>query len=240
VVTVEVYPASTWADRVATLLADRFRARPATRTSLPTGSTPLPVYERLPAALGAAGATLARATIVGLDEFLGLPPGHPARCDVVLRTAALDGLDPAPGRFLPFDVDGPDPAGACAAFDEAIRAMGGLDVVVLGLGANGHVGMNEPGSPADAPTRVVELAPSTIAAARGYGADPPPTRGVTLGMATIRAAPEIWLLVSGANKCGILARTLEGPASEAVPASLLRAHSGLTVFADEPAAGHAP
>jgi glucosamine-6-phosphate deaminase len=234
---VEVFPAARWADRVAALLAERFRSRPGTRVSLPTGSTPIPVYERVPAALAMVGATTARATIVALDEFLGLPPGHPARCDAVLRRALLDRLDPAPGRSVPFEVDGPDPAAACAGIDATIRDLGGLDLVVLGLGANGHIGMNEPGSSADSQTRIVDLAPSTIEAARRYGADPPPTRGVTLGMAPILGAPEIWLLVSGEHKRDILRATFDGAMSEMVPASLLRDHPGLRVLVDEPAAG---
>lgn len=90
--------------------------------------------------------------------------------------------------------------------------MGGLDLVVLGLGMNGHVGMNEPGTPADAMTLVIDLAPSTIEAAR-----------------------EIWLLVSGERKAGILAATLDGPMTPDVPASLLRGHPGLRVIADDAA-----
>jgi len=88
--------------------------------------------------------------------------------------------------------------------DAAIEAAGGLDLAILGLGANGHVGMNEPGTPAGAPTRPVDLAPSTIEAARGYGADPPPTRGVTLGLGPLLAAREVWLLARGESKAAIL------------------------------------
>jgi 6-phosphogluconolactonase/Glucosamine-6-phosphate isomerase/deaminase len=177
---------------------------------------------------------MGRARIVLLDEYLGLPARHPIRCDSQLRRQLMDRLDVPPARFLAFDVDGGDPAAACVA-DAEIDAMGGLDLVVLGLGMNGHVGMNEPGTPADAMTRVIDLAPSTIEAARAYGADPPPTRGVTLGMAEILAAREIWLLVSGERKAGILAATLDGPMTPDVPASLLRGHPGLRVIADDAA-----
>ena len=115
--------------------------------------------------------------------------------------------------------------------------VGRRRVVVLGVGTNGHVGMNEPGTLPDAPTRLIDLAPSTMAAARAYGADPPPTRGVTLGLAGILAAREIWLLVSGDRKAGILRAALEGPVTTDVPASLLRGHPGLRVIADDAAAG---
>lgn len=236
----EIHPADTWADHVADAVAERLAANPDLVVALPTGSTPLPVYERLPAALAAAGASFGAATVVVLDEFIGLPVDHPVRCDAVLRRTLLDRLERPPARFVIFDVDEPDPDAACAAVDDAVAAAGGLDLVILGLGANGHVGMNEPGSAPDAPSRAVDLAPSTIEAARRYGADPAPSRGVTLGMAPILAAREIWLLISGTHKAGILQRTLSDPITSAVPAALLRGHPGLRLIADDRAASGWP
>jgi glucosamine-6-phosphate deaminase len=234
-----VLPEAGWADRVAGLLVDRLAAKPDLVVCLPTGSTPLPVYDRLPAALRANDADAGRATIVLLDEYLGLPPDHAARCDAVLRHRLVDRLDPGP-RVIAFQVVDLDPVAACRAYDRAIAEAGGLDLVVLGLGRNGHVGMNEPGSGDDAPTRVVDLAESTRAAAIAYGADPPPTEGVTLGMAGIRAAREIWLLATGPDKAGILAATFDGPVTTRVPASLLRGHPRLRVIVDAAAAGARP
>ena len=234
----EIVRAVAWADHVAGLLAERLAARPDLVACLPTGSTPLPVYERLPGALAARGVAAAGATIVVLDEYLGLAADHPARCEVVLRRTVVERLAPPPS-FIGFDIDGPHPD-ACRSFDGRVAVAGGLDLVVLGLGRNGHVGMNEPGTPADAPTRVVELAPSTREAARGYGVDPPPTHGLTMGMAGILAAPEIWLLATGASKAGILAATLDVPVTADVPASLLRGHRGLRIIADEDAAEGRP
>ncbi len=234
--TPEVIPSAEWADAVAGRLADAIAANPSLVLCLPTGSTPLPVYDRLPGVLRARGGSAAGVTIVGLDEFLGLPPGHRARCDTILRHRLLDRLDPPVGRFIAVEVDRADPRSACAAFEAEVSGAGGIDLVVLGLGRNGHVGMNEPGSRIDSPTRVVELTPSTREAAIGYGADPPPTHGVTLGMAPILAAREIWVLATGPEKGTILQRVLEGPTSPDVPATLLLGHEGLTVIADEAAA----
>lgn len=233
---VEVVPAASFGAAVAARLAERLVALPSLVVCLPTGSTPLPVYEALQGELARRAVTVAGATVVLLDEYLGLPRGHAARCDAVLRREVVDRLDPPP-RFVTFDVDGNDPKGACTAFDAAIAAAGGLDLVVLGLGANGHVGMNEPGSAPDAPTRVVELAASTREAALGHGADPAPTHGVTLGLAGIMAAREIWLLATGTHKRAILAAALDGPVTPDVPATLLREHPCLRVIADEAAAG---
>ncbi len=116
-------------------------------------------------------------------------------------------------------------------------AAAGLDLVLLGLGMNGHVGLNEPGSEADSPTRVVEIADSSRSAAtERYGAATAPTRGITLGMDRLLTADEVWLLVRGERKAAILARTLEGPEGPDVPATFLRRHPRFTVFADRSAA----
>ena len=233
---VDILPASAWADHVAGLLADRLAARPDLVVCLPTGSTPLPVYEALPGILRARSLSAAAATVVLLDEYVGLAAGHTARCDSMLRRGLLDRLDPGVARFISFEVDDLSPQAACTKVDAAVTAAGGLDLVVLGLGRNGHIGMNEPGSAVDAPTRVIELATSTREAALGYGADPPPTHGVTLGMAGILAAREVWLLATGADKAAILARTLDGPVTPDVPATMLRGHPGLRVIVDDEAA----
>lgn len=230
----DVVPAAAFGEHVAGLLADRLAARPSLVVCLPTGGTPLPVYAALPGVLARRGIDAGAATIVLLDEYLGLPTGHVARCDRVLRQHVVSRLHPAPA-FIAFDVDDMPAVEACARMDDAIAAAGGLDLVVLGLGGNGHVGMNEPGSPADAPTRVVGLAPSTREASRAYGATEPPSQGVTLGMSAIRAAREIWLLATGRRKASILAAAMHGPVATAVPATLLRGHPGLRVIADDAA-----
>lgn len=225
-----VVPTADWADHAAGLLSDRLAAKPDLVVCLPTGSTPVPLYARLSELDPAVGS----ATVVLLDEYLGLPAGHPARCDSMLGGALVDRLS-RPPRFVTFAVDSADPEAACRRYDADIAVLGGLDLVVLGLGANGHVGMNEPGSLPDSPTRVVELAASTREAAAGYGADPVPTHGVTLGMAGILAAREIWLLATGIGKAAILRETLDGPVTGDVPATFLRGHPGLRVIVDEAA-----
>ena len=233
---VDGLPAAAWADHVAGLLADRLAARPNLVVCLPTGSTPGPVYEALPGILQTRSVSAAAATVVLLDEYVGLPAGHRARCDSMLRRGLLDRLDPGVARFITFEVDDLSPQAACAKVDAAVSSAGGLDLVVLGLGRNGHIGMNEPGSAPAATTRVVELAPSTRAAAIGYGAEVAPTQGVTLGMLGILGSREIWLLATGAAKAEILSQTLDGPVTPDVPASLLRGHPGLRIIVDDEAA----
>jgi glucosamine-6-phosphate deaminase len=230
-----VLPAAAWASVVAGAFLERLRARPGLRVCLPTGDTPGPLYAELAArdARSPDGA-YAQATVVLLDEWLGLPPGDSARCDVRLRRELLDRLAPPP-RFVGIDVDASDDSLAALAHDRAAR---GLDLALLGLGMNGHVGFNEPGSRPDDATRVVRLARSTREAAMArYGAVQAPTGGITVGLARLLEAEDAWLLVTGAHKASILRRALRSPEGPDCPASYLRRHPRLTVFADEAAAG---
>jgi glucosamine-6-phosphate deaminase len=230
---VRVLAAGAWAAAVADAFVERLRAEPRLRVCLPTGDTPSPLYDELVARDVRGEVSFAQATVVLLDEWADLPPGDPARCDVRLRRELLDRLAPPP-RFVPIDVDGSDDDAAARAHDEVAR---GLDLAVLGLGMNGHVGFNEPGCRPDDPTRLVRLARSSReAAVARYGAATMPTGGITIGMARLLEAREVWLLVTGERKASVLRRALRDPEGPDCPASYLRRHPRLTVFADEAAA----
>jgi glucosamine-6-phosphate deaminase len=230
---VRVLPAAAWAPVVADAFLERLRAEPRLRACLPTGDTPTPLYDELVARDLAGDGLWALATVVLLDEWADLPPGDRARCDVRLRRELLDRLAPPP-RFVPIDVDGSDDEAAARAHDAVAR---GLDLAVLGLGMNGHVGFNEPGSRPDDPTRLVRLArASREAAATRYGASRIPTGGITIGISRLLEAREAWLLVTGERKAAVLRRALRDPEGPDCPASYLRRHPRLTVFADEAAA----
>ena len=197
---------------------------------LATGSTPLPVYERVASAPGA----FAASSVLLLDEFGGLPPDEPERCDAVLRRVLVDLVEVADYRSIDVDVDDLD--AECAAVDRWLD-RGGLDLAVLGLGVNGHLGMNEPGSSPDGRTARVELAESTIEGAQRYFARRHrPTWGVTVGLRDLLRADEVWVLAAGPTKADIVARSLQGPAGIDVPASLLQQHPNCTWWLDPPAA----
>lgn len=226
-----IHPDGAWADAVAADLIGRLRAEPSMRICLPTGDTPSPLYAALVRA--SPPGLWSRATIVSLDDYLGLAPGDPASAGPRLRRELVDHVRPA--RFVELDSSGTDPEAAVRAIDAA--AAEGMDLALLGLGINGHVGMNEPGSTADSPTRVVELeARSREVATSRYGAAVAPERGITLGLSRLLEAAEIWLLVTGERKASILRAALEGPESPDVPASYLRRHANCRVIADEAAA----
>jgi glucosamine-6-phosphate deaminase len=225
---VEVHPAADWADAVAAELTDRLRAQPRLRLCLPTGETPVPLYAAL--SRSADPDLWSQATVVVLDDYVGLAPDDPASAGPRLRREVIDRVRPA--TFIEVDHSG-DLEAAVRRLDEAAQ---GLDIAIVGLGLNGHIGFNEPGSTDDLPTRVVDLHPRSREAARGYGTTGSPERGITIGLARLREAGELWLLVTGERKAQILRAALEGPQTPEVPASYLRRHPSLRVMADEAAA----
>lgn len=229
-----VTPGDGWGASVGALLADRLESQPGTRLCLPTGNTPNPAY----AAFAASGGSLTETEVLLLDEFV-LPDGHPARCDVMLARALLDLLPEPPRTLHRLNVAAENLHAECQRY-EALIAERPLDLTLLGLGANGHLGLNEPGTAVDSPTRVVSLHPDTIRHAADYGAGIAPDRGVTMGMKAILGSKEIWLLVTGGHKAEILNRALSGPIGAEVPASYLQDHPNVVVLADEAAAALLP
>jgi len=177
---------------------------------------------------------LSRSTIFVLDEF-GLPPGTAARCDEMIRRDLLERLAAPPRIVHAIDVDAADLEGECRRYEDLVRD-GGLTLAILGLGGNGHLGLNEPGSGHETITRVVQLTPDTGGHATSYGSDTPATWGVTLGIDTLLAAEELWLLVTGTHKAEILARAMTDDIGPDLPATFLRTRQNVTVFADEDAA----
>ncbi|WP_424952526.1 glucosamine-6-phosphate deaminase [Deinococcus sp.] len=217
----------------ADLIAAQVRAKPELTMLVATGSTPMPTYAELGNRVQAGTLDLSRVTVVGLDEYLGLEPDDPRSLwDWTLRSV----IGPLRiRRSVRFGASG-DPGRACAEYDAQIAALGGIDLAILGLGPNGHLGFNEPPSAADAPTRVADLTPESLVSNRAYWGQDVPRRALTAGMTVILAARCALLLVSGEHKRGILHRVLEGPPTPEVPASLLGG-PGVSVLADRAALG---
>ena len=223
------------ADVVSRVIQDEPRAT----ISFPTGSTPLGMFDILAARAARNETDFSGITVFCLDEYVGVTVDEPNSLTRWLKAEFLDRIGIAADQVRALPVTADDLSAAAARFDDAIAARGGLDLAVLGLGPNGHIGYNEPGSNADSRTLVVSLTPESLSQASAYweGAIPIPDQAMTMGVGTLLEARQIVLLVIGEAKAGMLRRTLEETMSADVPASWLRiAGSRLTVIADEAAA----
>ncbi len=235
-VVVADYPALCRA--VAGRIGSLARLNPVAVLGLPTGETPMGAYRELARRVRNDDLDLSGVTVFALDEYLDVGRGDP-RC----LADWLDREFVRPCRIDPTRVHAPDgqatkPAAMCAEYEAAITSASGIDLQLLGLGPNGHVGFNEPLSSVDSRTRVVRLAPESVASnARYWGSlDNVPHYGITLGLGTLMEAREILLLVSGINKSRILREVVDGPVTPSIPASLLRRHPRFTLIADRHAA----
>ena len=232
-----VADAAELAQRAADEIALEIAAKPDLSLLAATGNTPMGAYAELAARQAHGTLETTGLRVAQLDEYLGVSDDDPRSLYRWLETSLTGPLGVTADRVIRFRGNAEDPIADCAAFDAAVAAWGGIDLAVLGLGPNGHLGFNEPPSPADAPTRVVELTPASLESNAGYwGGLPVPRRAVTAGMDVILASKRVLLLVSGARKHQILRRTLEALVTPDLPASLLRG-APLTVIADAAAWG---
>lgn len=233
---VEVFADDEWAGAVARRWIDRLGTKPDLVMCLPTGNTPRPVYAAMAAAVEVGEVSFAGATIFILDEFGGLDVGDPGRCDTMLQRDLLDKIDLPPTGLMKLDPDAMDVDADAAAYRRLVNEAG-LDLTIVGIGGNGHVGLNEPGTGPNSTTRRVVLSPATIAAHHSYNtAGPTVEWGVTLGIDELMRSTEIWLIANGRHKSTILRDALEGPIGPGVPASLLRNHSRSAALLDAGAA----
>jgi glucosamine-6-phosphate deaminase len=220
------------------VLADLVRKAPEAVLGLATGSSPLGIYAELAALVAAGDLDCSRAAGFALDEYVGIPLDHPQSYAAVLRTEVVEPLRMDPSRVHVPDGRAADIPAACSAYEAAIVAAGGIDLQILGLGANGHIGFNEPTSSFASRTRIKTLAPRTRADNARFFDSPGdvPTHCLTQGLGTILEAKRILLVAQGEAKADAVARTVEGPVSALCPGSVLQHHPHVTVVIDEAAA----
>jgi glucosamine-6-phosphate deaminase len=232
-VRIHIRDAPSGAELAAGVVQGLVAARPDAVIGFATGSTPVPLY----AALARRKVDFSRVTGFALDEYVGLERDDPASYRAVLEELRCS-LGLAAGAMHVPDVYAPDLDEASADYENSIATAGGIDLQIVGIGANGHLGFNEPGTPFASRTRVAALEPSTREAnARFFPSlDDVPRQCITQGLATIFTARQILLLVSGRAKARALHRALEGPVSESCPASVLRRHPSVYLIADPAAA----
>jgi len=225
-------------DEAFAITYERMLANPKLILGLATGSTPVGLYERLVSAYQTGKLSFREAQSFNLDEYVGLSPDHPQSYAYFMREHLFAHIDlPPEQRDIPNGI-APDLAAECSRYEAAIEAAGEVDLQILGIGPNGHIGFNEPGTPLDSPTHVVALTESTREAnARFFDRlEEVPTHAITMGLGTILRAREIILLASGESKAEAMARLLSlGDFASELPASALHRHPEVWVIADEAA-----
>jgi glucosamine-6-phosphate deaminase len=214
------------------------RGRPEPVLGLATGSSPVPLYDELIRRYREAGLSFASTRAFLLDDYVGLPEDHPQRYATVIRRDFTGSVDlPESALDWPHG-DAPDLPAECRRYEAAIAAAGGVDLQILGIGADGHLAFNEPGSSLSSRTRVKTLTARTREDnARFFASvDEVPHHVVTQGLGTILEARHLLMVATGPGKAGPVARALEGAVSAACPASVLQLHERATVLLDTAAA----
>lgn len=223
--------------KAAEILAGCVGEKPDCVLGLPTGSTPIGMYQELIRLYEAGKLDFSRVRTVNLDEYVGLAAEHAQSYRYFMEEKLFRSINIVPeNTYLP-DGLSDDPGGEAGRYDRLIEAMGGIDLQILGIGNNGHIGFNEPAEVFTPETHVVELTESTIRANSRFfaSADEVPRRAITVGIGPIMRAKKILILASGVSKAEILKTAFEGPVDPRVPASVLQLHRDVTLIADKEA-----
>ena len=228
------------AQRAAGIFAALIRSKPNAVIGLATGSTPEQTYAELARLHRTEKLSFAKVKSFNLDEYWGLDGDHDQSYRYFMNTKLFDHIDIRPWNSQVLNGRAANPHLECQAYETQILSVGGVDLWLLGIGSNGHIAFNEPGSPVDSRTRLVSLTPSTIAANSDgrFFKDPAevPRCALSAGIGTIREARQLVLLATGPKKAAAIAAAAEGPFSPDCPASLLQDHPDCTFIIDRDAA----
>jgi glucosamine-6-phosphate deaminase len=231
------------ADDVAQALANRVSAliarKPTAVLGLPTGRTPIGAYTELRRMHAEGLLDLAQASTFNLDEFVGVGGTHPGSFRQFMERHLFSGVNLRPDRIQFLNGEAPDLAAECERYERAIGAAGGIDLQILGIGANGHIGFNEPAGQLTASTHRVRLLPSTRRDnAELFGGETAhvPELALTMGVGTIMRAAAVILVATGTGKAHCIERTARGPITTQLPASLLQLHQNVELLLDRAAA----
>jgi glucosamine-6-phosphate deaminase len=224
----------------ARLIAKLIRSKPDCVLGLATGSTPIATYKELIRLHREDGLDFSNVTTFNLDEYVSLPPEHPQSYHAFMQEHLFRHINVSPKRIHIPNGMAKDIPGECARYEYAIRAAGGIDLQILGIGSDGHIGFNEPTSSLASRTRIKTLTERTRDDnARFFDGDlaKVPMHCITMGVGTIMESHQVLILAFGAKKSQAIAEAVEGPITSMNPASILQMHAVAKVLMDEPAAG---
>lgn len=218
----------------AEILVNAICLKPTSVLGLATGSSPESTYDALVESYRRGGVSFEYVKTVNLDEYIGLPKSSPQSYHYFMWKNLLSRVNiKAENTHIPNGM-AKNPEEECTRYDKLIESLGGIDIQVLGIGHNGHIGFNEPAESFEVGTHTVDLSPSTIEANSRFfpSKNEVPTQAITMGTEQIFSAKRIILLAFGESKAEILHRALRGEITPAYPASILQKHKNLTVIAD--------
>ena len=223
----------------ATLIAAQIIAKPDSVLGLATGSTPIPTYQELIRLCKGGVLDFSRVRSFNLDEYCNLPVDHEQSYHSFMRQQLFDHINIDPANTRVPDGNARDQAAECASYDTAINQAGGIDIQVLGIGRNGHIGFNEPADTFVYGCHIVNLTQSTIQAHRRFfeSEDDVPRQAISLGIGSIMNARRILLLATGADKAEAIRNAVYGDINPRTQASILRTHSNVIFLLDKAAAG---
>ena len=236
----KIYKAKDYKDmsrKAANIISAQVIMKPNCVLGLATGSTPIGTYDQLVEWYNKGDLDFSEVTTVNLDEYKGLPRTNDQSYYYFMHQHLFDRVNIDPERTnVPNGME-PDAEKECGRYEELIRSLGGVDLQLLGLGHNGHIGFNEPGEAFEKETHCVDLTESTIEANKRFfaSADDVPKQAYTMGIKTIMQAKKILIVVNGENKADIVERAFFGPVTPDVPASILQLHNDVTLVGDEEA-----
>ena len=221
----------------ADIYVKQLKERPDSVLGLATGSTPIGLYSELERRFKAGEIDFSKAQSFNLDEYFPIDKIHPQSYDAYMRKNLFEKVNFASTSFPNSEAE--DPHAACAEYDAKLESAGGIDLMLLGIGHNGHIGFNEPATTYSVGTYMVDLAEETLTAnSRFFTPDEKqPTKALTMGIGTIFSSKRILLLITGTGKAEIASKLFEGKIHTDIPASFLLLHPDVTIFLDKDAAG---
>lgn len=232
-----IYKATDYNDmsrKAANIISAQIIMKPNCVLGLATGSSPVGTYKQLVEWFNKGDLDFSKVTSINLDEYKGLAPDNDQSYRYFMNTHLFDLVNIDKSRtFVPDGLE-PDSEKACSVYNHIIAREGGIDLQLLGLGRNGHIGFNEPGEAFEKETHCVDLTESTIEANKRFFAseDEVPRQAYSMGIKSIMQAKKILVVVSGADKADALKAMISGPITPAVPASILQLHNDVTIVAD--------
>jgi len=232
----EINISNTYQDLSAKVAAETVllvQKKPNSVLCFPSGDTPLGLFKELIELKNAGKVDFSKCTIIGLDEWLGMDENDEGSCKYFIYREFFNPLGLSPAQIHFFDAKAINPEAECARIDEVIFKLGGIDLMVLGIGMNGHLGLNEPGISPDLYSHVMDLdAVTKVVGQKYFASETNLTRGISLGLKHIMASKRVVLMANGTRKADIVQLVVEGEITNQVPASLIRKHPNACLYLD--------